>query len=83
MAPVDIDEDYYKILEVSETASMADIIASYRRLANSSHPDWGRDNSDATVEFQLVRFLLLAILPLCTKLTSVCPTTVPAAQCCI
>ncbi len=32
-------EDYYKILEVSPTASHADIKKSYRRLALQYHPD--------------------------------------------
>jgi curved DNA-binding protein CbpA len=37
-------KDYYKILEVSSTASQADIKKSYRRLAMKYHPDKNRDD---------------------------------------
>jgi DnaJ-domain-containing protein 1 len=51
MAPV---EDYYAILEVSQTASATDIKKSYRRLAILRHPDKNHNKPDATALFQLV-----------------------------
>ena len=58
MAPPPITEDYYLVLEVSQTATLEQIIKSYRRLALKVHPD--RNAKDgATQAFQLVsRFLV-------------------------
>lgn len=54
MAPVHTD-DYYAVLEISQTASVAFIKASYRRLAKLKHPDKAlQDQAKATAEFQRV-----------------------------
>ena len=55
MAPTEITDDYYAILEVHQTASAASIKKSYRRLAILRHPDKNQNNPDATAAFQLVR----------------------------
>lgn len=39
MAPPSITEDYYFVLEVSQTATLDQITKSYRRLALKVHPD--------------------------------------------
>lgn len=54
MAPTQITEDYYTILEISETADLATITSSYKRLALTTHPDKNITNPNATTEFQLV-----------------------------
>lgn len=54
MAPVQITEDYYAVLEIEQTATQDVIIRSYRRLALKLHPD-RNDKADATEAFQLVR----------------------------
>lgn len=93
MAP-NIEEDYYEILEISETADKGAIKASYRRLARIRHPDKNPYNLNATAEFQLVRrssqckppySLTLHSLPFCTPLSSLppmipCPTMRSAAN---
>jgi DnaJ-class molecular chaperone len=54
MAPVEITDDYYAILEVHHMASANDIKKSYRRLAILQHPDKNQNKPDATASFQLV-----------------------------
>lgn len=53
MAPSPIVEDYYKILEVEQTATADSITSSYRRLAKILHPD-RNSRPDATEAFQRV-----------------------------
>jgi preprotein translocase subunit Sec63 len=55
MTPLPITEDYYKILEVEQTASPELIVSSYRRLARQLHPDRNA-KEDATEAFQQVRY---------------------------
>jgi DnaJ-class molecular chaperone len=54
MAPVEITDDYYAILEVHHMAGANDIKKSYRRLAILRHPDKNQNKPDATASFQLV-----------------------------
>jgi DnaJ-class molecular chaperone len=54
MAPVEITDDYYAILEIHHMASANDIKKSYRRLAILRHPDKNQNKPDATASFQLV-----------------------------
>lgn len=55
MAPVNITEDYYAILEVPHTATLEVITRSYRRLARTLHPDKNlNDELGATASFQSV-----------------------------
>ena len=53
MAPVEITEDYYAILDVTHTATLEVIKRSYRQLAIALHPDKNPNKPDATASFQL------------------------------
>ena len=53
MAPSPITEDYYKILEVEQSATPQLIVSSYKRLALKLHPDRNPKHG-ATEAFQLV-----------------------------
>ncbi|HWZ22569.1 MAG TPA: J domain-containing protein [Cytophagaceae bacterium] len=44
--------DYYKTLEISKTASDADIKAAYRKLARKNHPDLNPNDTKANKKFQ-------------------------------
>lgn len=46
--------DYYKILEIDEKASDADIKKSYRKLARKLHPDLNPNDKDAHKKFQAI-----------------------------
>ncbi|KAL7580277.1 hypothetical protein ACA910_013010 [Epithemia clementina (nom. ined.)] len=46
--------DLYKVLQVPHTASIADIKASYRKLALRLHPDMHKDDPAKTAEFKSV-----------------------------
>jgi DnaJ-class molecular chaperone len=50
-----MEEDYYKILEVSRDASKADIDKAYRRLARKYHPDLNQEDKRAKQKFQQVQ----------------------------
>ncbi len=74
MAPAQITEDYYMVLEVGQTAAPELIIRSYKRLALKLHPDRNAKH-DATEAFQLVcqlsrvKLILLSIVKLwCAKI---------------
>ena len=54
MAPSATTEDYYMILDVSQTAELEPITRSYRRLALKLHPD-RNPRPGATQAFQQVR----------------------------
>ncbi|OBT83448.1 hypothetical protein VE02_07875 [Pseudogymnoascus sp. 03VT05] len=53
MPPALVTEDYYRVLEVGQTASLELIIKSYKRLALKLHPDRNTKH-DATEAFQLL-----------------------------
>lgn len=58
MAPVEITDDYYAILEVPQIATLDIIKKSYRRLAVLLHPDKNPNKPDATPSFQCVSCIL-------------------------
>lgn len=46
--------NYYKVLKVSQNASMAEIKRAYRRLAKNYHPDLHGGSEEATRKFALI-----------------------------
>ncbi|EKD80875.1 MAG: hypothetical protein ACD_39C02116G0002 [uncultured bacterium] len=50
----DIMKDYYKILEVSESASKEDIKKAFKRLAKKYHPDINKGDKNAEERFKEV-----------------------------
>jgi tetratricopeptide (TPR) repeat protein len=46
--------DYYRVLRVSEQATLTEIKAAFRRLARQYHPDLNPDNPAAASEFQRI-----------------------------
>ncbi len=49
-----MNESFYTILEVSDTATIDEIKKSYRRLSMLYHPDKNKNNPDATAKFQKI-----------------------------
>lgn len=54
MAPIEITEDYYAVLKISRTATLAEIRKSYLLLARTEHPDKNSGNPKASDAFVLV-----------------------------
>lgn len=54
MAPVEMTEDYYAVLEVSNKADNETVKKSFRRLARLLHPDKNPGKATATASFQMV-----------------------------
>ncbi|MDR9404503.1 MAG: DnaJ domain-containing protein [Halothece sp. Uz-M2-17] len=48
-------QDYYRILHLSENASLEDIKRSFRRLARDCHPDLHPNDTNAAERFRLLR----------------------------
>ena len=57
MAPVQMDADYYAVLEISNSATLEEITKSYRRLARIRHPDKNLNDDNSTAAFQLVSLI--------------------------
>ncbi len=51
----DMSDDYYKILEVSRSASQAEIQKAYRDMARKNHPDLNPDDKRAKERFQKIQ----------------------------
>jgi DnaJ-class molecular chaperone len=49
-----MSEDYYKILELPETAAIDEIKKSYRRLSLLHHPDRNGNSADSVAKFQKI-----------------------------
>jgi len=50
-----MEEDYYKILGISRSASQTDIQKAYRNMARKCHPDMNPDDKSAKERFQQVQ----------------------------
>jgi DnaJ-class molecular chaperone len=49
-----MNENYYNILDIPETASLDEIKKSYRKLSMLYHPDKNKNNPEATSKFQKI-----------------------------
>lgn len=49
-----MNDNYYEVLEIPETASIDEIKKSYRKLSMIYHPDKNKNNPDATAKFQKI-----------------------------
>lgn len=67
MAPCEITDDYYALLEVPQTASLEIIRKSYLRLAVALHPDRNLNKPTATASFQRVSPSHFKSIIMCSK----------------
>ena len=58
MASVESNDDYYAVLEISNTATLEVVNQSFRRLAKIRHPDKLREGG-STAAFQLASLIHL------------------------
>ncbi|MCH5717406.1 J domain-containing protein [Niabella hibiscisoli] len=47
--------DYYQILQIPQSADLAEIKSAYRRLAHQYHPDKNPENQSALAYFELIK----------------------------
>ena len=50
-----MDENFYTLLGITETASIADIKKAYRTMAMRYHPDHNPDDAEAAKQFRNIR----------------------------
>ena len=48
-------KDYYKILEITPSATLKEIKTAYRRLAHQFHPDKNGNDLHATAQFEIIK----------------------------
>ncbi|KAJ4287890.1 hypothetical protein N0V88_007510 [Collariella sp. IMI 366227] len=69
MAPPQITDDYYEVLQVTQAADEGLIKANYRRLAKIQHPDKNPNDPTAKARFQLLQAAYSTLIDLNTRRT--------------